>query len=56
MTGKEAISIIEDAIQNHWHYLHESPFMEDEDSADQFAKAVDMVEIVAKPVLPPSGC
>ena len=24
--------------------------------ADQFAKAVDMVEIVAKPVLPPSGC
>ena len=27
-----------------------------DDAVDQFAKAVDMVEIVAKPVLPPSGC
>jgi len=31
-------------------------YQDNEDSADQFAKAVDMVEIVAKPVLPPSGC
>ena len=41
----EAIGIVEDALENHWLNLHESPYQED---ADKFEEAWKQVKVVAK--------
>ena len=61
MTNQEAIVLIEEAIESHCHNLHDliahEPGAEEYESmAEKFEKAMDMVQIVAKPVLPSSGC
>ena len=41
----EAIGIVDDALENHWLNLHESPYPED---ADNFEEAWKQVKVVAK--------
>ena len=41
----EAIGIVNDALENHWLNLHESPYPED---ADKFEEAWKQVKVVAK--------